>query len=83
MTGFVVAAGILLAALVPAGIACFRGGEVERLAGLEASSAIVALALVVLPIAIGRPIFLDLAVAAAFLSLGGGLVFARFLERWL
>ena len=31
----------------------------------------------------GRAPFTDLAVALALLSFGGGLVFARFLERWM
>jgi multisubunit Na+/H+ antiporter MnhF subunit len=31
----------------------------------------------------GRYPFIDLGLAVALLSFGGGLVFARFLERWM
>jgi len=83
VTGFLVAGGVLVAALAPAGAAAFRGGHCERLAGLELAGVLVTLALEALALALERPAFLDVALAAALLSFGGGLVFARFLERWL
>jgi multicomponent Na+:H+ antiporter subunit F len=44
---------------------------------------IVTLVLLLLAEAFGRAIYVDIALALALLSLAGGLVFARFLERFL
>jgi multicomponent Na+:H+ antiporter subunit F len=41
-----------------------------------------ALVLMLLAVAYHRSIYLDLALALALLTFAGGLVFARFLERW-
>jgi multicomponent Na+:H+ antiporter subunit F len=83
VSAFVLAGGVLVAALLPAGLAVFRGDAVERLAALELAAVLVTLALAALAIGVGRPAYLDVAVAASLLSFGGGLVFSRFLERWL
>jgi multicomponent Na+:H+ antiporter subunit F len=80
---FAVAAAGFLAALVPAGVAAFRGGAADRAAALQLASALVALALVALSQVFRQPGFDDLGLALATMSFGGGLVFARFLERWL
>jgi multicomponent Na+:H+ antiporter subunit F len=77
------AAGAMLLCLIPCGIACLRGEAVNRLVGLEAAGLIASLVLVLLAEGLNRPPFLDLALALALLSFGGGLVFARFLERWM
>ncbi|HLK33539.1 MAG TPA: monovalent cation/H+ antiporter complex subunit F [Terriglobales bacterium] len=74
---------VLLFALVPCGVASFRGDTVERLVGLEMAGMIVTLLLVMLAEGMSRVNFYDLALALALLAFGGGLVFARFLERWL
>jgi len=47
------------------------------------ANSISVLVLVALAIAFGRDFFFDLALSQALLSLGGGLVYVRFLERWL
>jgi len=83
MNPWLVASGLLLVALVPCGIATFRGSPMERLLGLEMAGVVETMFLVTFAIAIGRPNFLDLALAMGLLCFGGGLVFARFLERWL
>ncbi len=83
MTAFLLAGGLLVAGLLPAAVAVFRGDAVERLVALELAGVLVTLALAALAIGMGRPAYLDLAVAASLLSFGGGLVFSRFLERWL
>jgi multicomponent Na+:H+ antiporter subunit F len=77
-----VAAFALLIGLVPCGVVCLRGQPTERLVGLEMAGNIDALALLLLAIAYQRTIYLDLALALALLTFAGGLVFARFLERW-
>jgi multicomponent Na+:H+ antiporter subunit F len=83
MNAWMIAAEVLLFALVPCGIAAFRGGSIERLVGVEMAGVVESILLVLLAEAIHRPSTYDLAVALALLTFGGGLVFARFLERWL
>jgi multicomponent Na+:H+ antiporter subunit F len=78
-----VAALALLAGLVPCGVVCLRGDPVSRLVGLEMAGAVDTLVLLVLAEAYDRVIYFDLALALALLSFAGGLVFARFLERWI
>jgi multicomponent Na+:H+ antiporter subunit F len=80
---FTVAALALLAGLVPCGVVCLRGGPVDRLIGLELAGTVDTLVLLLLAQAYDRAIYFDLALALALLSFAGGLVFARFLERWI
>lgn len=80
---WLLAIGGLSLGLIPLGIACFRGDEMDRLVALETASTLVALILLLLAQAMRRPVFFDLGLTQAFLSFGGGLVFVRFLERWL
>ncbi len=75
-------AAIVLSA-IPAGVQVFRGDAMDRLVGLEMMGILVPIALLLLAEAFQRTAYLDLAVAAALLAFGAGLVFARFLERWL
>ena len=83
MNEWLVAATVLLGAMIPCGVVCLRGEAIDRLAGLEAAGTVAALVLLLLAEGFGRVPFTDLAVALALLSFGGGLVFARFLERWM
>jgi multicomponent Na+:H+ antiporter subunit F len=62
---------------------CLRGSPERRLVGLEMASLIVTIALVLFTIGFGRIPFIDLPLALAIMSFGGGLVFARFLEKHL
>lgn len=55
----------------------------DRLVALEFASCIVSLEFVLLAEGFHRPSFYDLPLTLAFLSFGGGMVFARFLQRWL
>lgn len=72
------------AGLLPCAAVALRADEVmERVVALEMASVLLTLALVMLAEAMQRPLFLDLALTQALLSFGGGLVFARFLERWV
>ena len=77
------AAGFALCLLPCAFVALRARNVVDRLVALEMTAVCETLALLVLAEAFERTIFYDLAVALALLSFGGGLVFARFLERWL
>jgi multicomponent Na+:H+ antiporter subunit F len=80
---FFVAALAMLAGLVPCGVVCLRGDPVNRLVGLEMAGTVDTLLLLLLAQAYHRPIYFDLALALALLSFAGGMVFARFLERWI
>ena len=80
---FLVAALTLLAGLVPCGVVCLRGDPVNRLVGLEMAGTVDTLVLLLLAQAYHRAIYFDLALALALLSFAGGMVFARFLERWI
>ena len=74
----------LTVALFPCAAVALRADDaMDRIVALEMAAAIVSLALILLAEAMQRSIFLDLGVTLAFLSFGGGLVFARFFERYL
>jgi multicomponent Na+:H+ antiporter subunit F len=77
------AALALLVAIVPCFIVCLRGELEDRLIGLEMAGAIVTLELVLLAQGYQHSYLYDLPLMLAFLSFGGGMVFARFVERWL
>lgn len=83
MNAFLDAAWVLLLCLIPCGIVCLRGEAIDRLIGLEAAGALDTTILLLLAEGFHEPAMADLALALALLSFAGGLVFARFLERWL
>jgi multicomponent Na+:H+ antiporter subunit F len=83
MNPWMLAAIGLLSCVIPCGITCFKDGPVERLIGLEMMGIVSAMFLLLLAEAEGRPAFYDIGLTMALLAFGGGLVFARFLERWL
>jgi multicomponent Na+:H+ antiporter subunit F len=80
---WLVAALGLILALVPCGIVVFREPPMDRLVALELASVISSLMLLLLAQGFHRPAFFDLALALALLCFAGGLVFARFFERWV
>lgn len=73
----------LLVCLLGPFIRCAHGDTVSRLVALEAGSSICVVLLLALGEAYHRVPFVDLALTLALLTFGAGLVFARFLERWL
>lgn len=83
MNVWLIAAVALLVGLVPCMIVCLRGSPMDRLVGLEMAGTVDTLVLLVLAAGYEQAIFFDLAVVLALLTFAGGLVFARFLERWL
>ena len=83
MNGWLIAAFALILGLIPCGIVCFRQDAARRLVGLEAGSALLVLIMLLLAEGYHRSFLFDLAVMLALLSFGGGMVFVRFLERWL
>jgi multicomponent Na+:H+ antiporter subunit F len=83
MNLWLIAAGAISAALIPCADMCLRGTPERRLVGLEMASLIVTLDLVLYTVGFGRLPFMDLPLALAIMSFGGGLVFARFLGKHL
>ncbi len=83
MNVWMLASAVLLFSLIPCGVVAFRGTPMDRLIGLEMAGIIESVLLILLAEAFGNVNFFDLAVAMALLAFGGGLVFTRFLERWL
>ena len=83
MNLWLIAAGVMLMSLIPCGVVVFRGGFADRVVGLELAGVLVTLELVLLAQGFNRTSFLDLPLTLAMLSLGGGMVFVRFLQRWL
>jgi multicomponent Na+:H+ antiporter subunit F len=83
MNLWIEAATAMTLCLIPCGIVCLRGEPEDRLVGLECAGNLLALILLLLSEGYGRAPFEDLSLTVALLAFGGGLVFARFLERWM
>ena len=69
--------------MIPPFLIVMRGDAMGRLVGLEAGATIAAILCLILSEQYHRAPFIDVALALALLSFGSGLVFTRFLERWL
>lgn len=78
IAGVSVAASLLLCAFM-----CLRGTPERRLVGLEMTSMIVITSMVLFTVGTGRLGFIDLPLTLAIMSFGGGLVFVRFLGKYL
>jgi len=83
MNIWLAAGACVAAALIPCADMCLRGTPERRLVGLEMASLVAIIALVLFTIGFGRLPFMDLPLALALMSFGGGLVFARFLGKHL
>ena len=83
MISFVIAAMVMLLAVIPMGIVVARGTVMDAVVAYEAVTAVLFMVLVLLAEGFRRPGEFELAVHLAVLLFGGGLVFVRFLERWL
>jgi len=83
MNIWLAAAACVATALIPCADMSLRGTPERRLVGLEMASLIVTIALVLFTIGFGRSPFMDIPLALALMSFGGGLVFARFLGKHL
>ena len=83
MNAWLLAATVLMFALIPCGIVVFTRDAMERLVGLEIAGLIATMLLILIAQGMHNPNFYDLALALGLLAFGGGLVFVRFLERWL
>jgi len=83
MNDWLIATTALLLGLVPCLVVMLRGSIVEALVGLQMAGLLETVVLLLLAEGFHRPPFFDLALVLALLSLAGGLVFARMLERWV
>lgn len=83
MNGFVIAAIAMLIGTIPCGIVVLRGEIMAAVVAYEVISSIIVMVLVLLSEGFGRPGEFELPVLLAVLLFGSGLVFVRFLERWL
>lgn len=83
MNVFVLAAIGLLVAAIPCLIVVWRGEAMEAVVAYQAIGSIVVMVLVLLAEGFRRTGEFELPVLLAVLILGSGLVFVRFMERWL
>ena len=83
MNGWLFAAFLLTLGIIPCGIVCFTKDAANRLVGLEAATVLMVLVMMLLAEGYHRDFLFDVAFMLALLSFGGGMVFVRFLERWL
>jgi multicomponent Na+:H+ antiporter subunit F len=70
-------------AVIPCGIVMVRGQLMDAVVAYEAISSVVLMVLVLLAEGFRRSGEFELPVLLALLLFGSGLVFVRFLERWL
>jgi multicomponent Na+:H+ antiporter subunit F len=83
LTGWLVAAAVLLTAFLATGVVASRGSIMRRVIALELGGILTTLALLLLAEGFDRDVYFDLAVVLAAMTFASSLVFVRFLERWL
>jgi multisubunit Na+/H+ antiporter MnhF subunit len=83
VNAFTVAATVLIALLVPLGLLAVTRRPIDGLIALELGSTLSVLALVCLAEGFHRSFEFGVAIAAVVSAWIGGLVYARFLGRWL
>lgn len=83
MNTWLLAGGGVVLSLLPCAAMCLYGRAERRLVGFQMTGIIVILALVIFTVVFNRMPFIDIALTASIMSFGGGLVFARFLEKHL
>lgn len=77
------ASDVMIFALVPLTWISARGQVKERLVAFFMAGVVITNLLMLLTMAFNRMPMMDLALALALMSFGGGIVFARFLARYL
>jgi multisubunit Na+/H+ antiporter MnhF subunit len=83
VNAFTIAATVLIALLVPLGVLAATRRPIDGLIALELGSTLSVLALVCLAEGFHRSFEFGVAIAAAVSAWIGGLVYTRFLGRWL
>ncbi len=82
-TAFLIAVLVLMVALGPCALVCWRGRPEDRLVALGLAGTVQALVLLLLAVGFAEPALASLGAVLGAMSSGGSLVFARFLERWV
>jgi multicomponent Na+:H+ antiporter subunit F len=77
------AAQVMIFGLLPLTWMAIRGDVRNRLAAFYMGGVVITLLVMLLTMAFNRMPMMDLAVALALMSFGGGIVFARFFARHL
>jgi multicomponent Na+:H+ antiporter subunit F len=83
MNVWLIAALVLLVGFVPCLVVLWRAPVADALVALNLGGTLATLEIALLAEGFHRPELFDLALVLALLSFAGGLVFARFLERWV
>lgn len=83
MNVFLWAGTVLVALLIPLMVFAFVVPRLDTLAALQAGGGIFTVALVTIAQGFHRSAYTILAIVAALLTFGGGMVFVRFFEREL
>jgi multisubunit Na+/H+ antiporter MnhF subunit len=83
LNAFTIAATVLLALLAPLLVMASLRRPIDGLVAVETAGALTTLALVCLSVGLGNSLYFTVAIVAAVASWIGGLVFARFLGRWV
>ena len=83
MNAFTIAATALLAGYVPLGVVALRSRPIDGVVALQLGGTVGVLVLLCLAEGLHRSFLYGLPIVAAVMSWVGGLVFVRFLGRWL
>ena len=83
MNAFLIAATVLLATLAPLLFVASLRRPIDGLVAVEAAGAVTTLALLCLSVGLDDSVLFTVAVIAVVASWIGGLLFARFLGRWI
>lgn len=83
MNLWLVIALLMILLLIPCGWLCCTGRIMERFVALQMAQLFAVLVLLLLAEGYRRGVYFDLALVFAVLSFASGLVYLRFLERWL
>lgn len=83
MNSFLIAATALLAGFVPLGIVCLRSRVIDAVVALELAGSLMVMVLICLAEGFHRSAYFNLPVICALLVWVNGLVFARFLGRFV
>jgi multisubunit Na+/H+ antiporter MnhF subunit len=83
MSVFLIAASVLLVAMLIPGVVCVRAHAIDGVVALELCSTLATLALLCLAEGFHRGIYFNVALISAATAWAGGLIFARFIGRYL
>jgi multisubunit Na+/H+ antiporter MnhF subunit len=81
MSQWLLGAAVLAVCLVPCAAVCFYAGPLSGLAAMQVAGGLTTSILILLSEAFRRQPFIDLALVFGALTLVGGIIFARMLER--